>query len=139
MNEMNELENLLRSWAPRHPSARLKDRVFPPVFEPLAAPALPGTTSAALGVRLGWLAPATLAVLLMGVLFNERNLQVALSSSAGPGSLVAAALSNQSAAAWLPGSFTLEQNSVPADTFKRAKDTLPVSGVSALRTGSRIE
>jgi hypothetical protein len=35
--------------------------------------------------------------------------------------MVAMILSNQSAAAYLPGSFQAEQNNLPADTFNRTR------------------
>lgn len=66
--------------------------------------------------RLGWFAPATISLLLACVLFNHHNSFV-LSDSGNGGPLVAAALSNQSAAAWLPGSFERSQNSLPVDAF----------------------
>ena len=108
MNELNELEKQLLSWTPRRPSKGLEARLFGASVA-LAEP-LPS-------FRLSWLAPATLALLLMGVLFNQRY---------GPGfagapvsaPMVAMILSNQSAAAYLPGSFQAEQNNLPADAFK---------------------
>jgi hypothetical protein len=66
--------------------------------------------------RLGWFAPATVSLLLACVLFNHHNSFV-LTDRAGGGPFVAAALSNQSAAAWLPGSFERSQNSLPVDAF----------------------
>ena len=55
--------------------------------------------------------------MLLCVLFNQRY-GPALSGSATPGPLVAMILSNQSAAAYLPGSVQAEQNDLPADAFK---------------------
>jgi len=60
---MNELEKQLLWWTPRRPSARLERRLF-------AAGAAP--TEALLPFRLTWLAPATAALMLMCVLFNQR-------------------------------------------------------------------
>jgi hypothetical protein len=66
--------------------------------------------------RLSWLPPATAALLLLCVLFNQHSSQAI--SSAGANSLVAVALSNQSAAPWLPGSFSREHNGLPTGTFE---------------------
>jgi hypothetical protein len=51
------------------------------------------------------------------VLFNQRY-GATFSPTAGAGPLVAMILSNQSAAAYLPGSVQAEQNNLPADAFK---------------------
>jgi hypothetical protein len=55
--------------------------------------------------------------MLLCVLFNQRY-GPAVSGSATAGPLVAMILSNQSAAAYLPGSVQAEQNNLPADAFK---------------------
>jgi hypothetical protein len=91
----------------RRPSARLERRIF--ADGPAAMEGLPP-------LRLNWLAPALAALVLMGVLVNERC-GPALSASASSGPLVAMILSNQSAAAYLPGSIQAERNNLPADTF----------------------
>ncbi len=121
---MSELETLLRSWTPRHPSRGVKSRLFagggagqdmkcePEVIDASGAVALDPVS-----FRLGWFAPATISLLLACVLFNHHNSFV-LSDTATGGPLVAAALSNQSAAAWLPGSFEHSQNSLPVDAFE---------------------
>ncbi len=118
---MSELEKILRSWTPRHPSPAVKRRILTAVAngpalcsddEPETAEGFEYTP-----FRLGWFAPATLSLLLACVLFNHHNSFV-LSDSGGGGPLVAAALSNQSAAAWLPGSFQHAQNSLPVDAFE---------------------
>ncbi len=57
--------------------------------------------------------------MLLCVLFNQRY-GSDLSASAAPGPLVAMILSNQSAAAYLPGSVQAEQNNLPADAFRRS-------------------
>jgi hypothetical protein len=71
---MNEWEKLLRSWAPRRPSAKLERRLFP--HRPSPAEASPA-------FRLGWLAPATATLLLVGLLYNQRG-ATSLGSSDGP-------------------------------------------------------
>src|ERR1035441_2369833 len=94
-NEMTELEKQWLLWTPRRPSVRLERRLF----------AVGGAPAGALlPFRVTWLAPVTAALMLMCVLFNQRY-GPGLSASASPGSMVAMILSNQSAAAYLPGSF----------------------------------
>ena len=107
MNEMNEFENQLLLLTPRRPSAMLERQLF--ASGPVSAEVLPL-------LRLSWLAPATAALMLMCVLFNQCY-GPALSVSAPSGPLVAMILSNQSAAAYLPGSFRAERNNLPADAF----------------------
>ena len=107
MSELNELEVQLRSWVPRRPSAKLKKKLF------RAEATAPEPTPS---LRLSWLPPATAAALLLCVLFNQHSSQ-ALSSS-GANSIVAVALSNQSIAPWLPGSFPREYNGLPTGKFE---------------------
>src|SRR5215831_4524121 len=106
MNETNDLEMLLRSWVPRHPSARLERRLFGP--KPL-------TNSTGLGFR--WLAPVTAAFVVLCVLMTQRN-GPSNSLATPSNTMIAAALSNQLAAGWLPGSLTREQNALPAETLE---------------------
>ena len=107
MSELNELEMQLRSWVPRRPSAKLKRHLFGrPAPQPKAEPTF----------RLSWLPPATAGLLLLCVLFNQHSSQAI--SSAGSNSMVAVALSNQSIASFLPGSFSREHNGLPTGTFE---------------------
>jgi hypothetical protein len=106
---MNELEKLLLSWTPRRPSKELEARLFGGA-EAAVAEELPS-------FRLGWLAPAALAALLMCVFLNQRC-GAGLTGSAPAGPMVAMILSNQSAAAFLTGNAQSEQNSLPTDAFK---------------------
>jgi len=80
--------------------------------------------------RFSWLAPATVAFLLMCVLFNQHNSQAI--SSAANSSMVAVALSNQSAAAWLPGSFSRERNGLPNASFEWTNGNGSTSSISSL-------
>jgi hypothetical protein len=112
MNEMNELEKQLLSWTLRPPSARLERRLF-------AAGPGPAPAEVLLPFRFSWLAPATAALMLACVLFNQHY-GPGRAGSASPGPLVAMILSNQSAAAYLPGSVQAERNNLPADVFKWA-------------------
>src|SRR5437660_11681937 len=119
MNEMKQLETLLRTWAPRRPSARVEQRLFAAPQPVAATPggtrnteyAIRNTHDASPPFRLSWLAPATAALLLTCVLFNPRN-GATLAGSANSAPLVAMIMSNQSAAAYLPGSFKREQNTL---------------------------
>ena len=120
---MNELEKWLYSWTPRRPSARLERALF-------AARSAP--VEALLPFRFGWLAPTTVALALMCVLFNQRY-GAPSTTPTGASPMVAMILSNQSAAAYLPGSFQAEQNNLPADTFKWGpRRSAPQGAVSPL-------
>jgi hypothetical protein len=114
---MKELETLLRSWRPRPPSSGVKRALFGAGLSVEYAAAACGEAVAPVPFRLGWLAPATVALLLGCVLFNQHNAFV-LGQTASGGSLVAAAVSNQSVAPWLPGSFQRSHNSLPVDAFE---------------------
>jgi hypothetical protein len=129
MNEMNELEKQLLWWTPRRPSARLERRLF--AVAPAPEAALPP-------FRFSWLAPATAALMLMCVLFNQR-FGPALSTSASPGPLVAMILSNQSAAAYLPGSVQAEQNNLPADAFKWTRGSRAAPGAALSPSEGRMQ
>jgi hypothetical protein len=126
MNETTALEKQLLLWMPRRPSARLERRLFAASPAPAEVPSL---------LRVSWLAPATAAVMLLCVLFNQRC-GSGLTTSATPGPLVAMILSNQSAAAYLPGSVQAEQNNLPADAFRWAgRSDSPPHAASSLSRG----
>jgi hypothetical protein len=99
----------LHSWTPRRPWKGLEARIFG--AQPEAEELVPA-------FRLSWLVPATVAFLLVCVMCNQRSGAI-LTGAPVPGPMVAMILSNQSAAAYLPGSFQAEQNNLPADAFKR--------------------
>ena len=113
---MNELEKQLLSWTLRRPSARLERRLFAVGTAP---------AEALLPFRLTWLAPATALLMLTCVLFNQRYAPN-LYASSSPSPLMAMILSNQSVAAYLPGSVQAEHNNLPADAFRSlsARDAL---------------
>ena len=108
---MTELEMQLLSWTPRRPSPGLEKQLFA-ARPALLADALPAS-------RFGWLAPATAVLAVMCVLFNQRHV-AKFPASADASPMVAMILSNQSAPAYLPGSFQAEQNNVPANLFNWA-------------------
>lgn len=105
MNEMNEwdaLETRLRCWEPRRPSPALERRLFrrvPAGLKPV--------------MMAGWLAPAAACLVFAGLILNQQK-----PGSPPSGGLVALALSNQSYAAYLPGSFQRTHNQL--ETFTRA-------------------
>ena len=126
MNELNDLEMRLRSWVLRRPSGRLKRRLFrgqPPAAAEHEPP-----------FRLSWLPPATAAALLLCVLFNQHSSQAL--SSAGSNSIVAVALSNQSIAPWLPGSFPREYNGLPTGNFEWTNGSSSSSGIGSRSSSS---
>ena len=116
------MENQLLLWTPRRPSAALERRLF--AGGPVPADALPP-------FRFTWLAPVTAALMLMCVLFNQHY-GATFSASGGAGPLVAMILSNQSAPAYLPGSFQAEHNNLPADAFKWTSRRGQAAGVTSL-------
>ena len=122
MNEMSELETQLLGWTPRRPSRRLERRLF-------AAP--PAPAEALLPFRFRWLAPATALLALMCVLFNQRY-GANFPASVGASPMVAMILSNQSAAAYLPGSVQADQNNLPADAFRWARSAYAAFGPASL-------
>ena|SRR5438132_13151735 len=109
MNEWNPLERQLRSWRPRRPSARLKARVF-------------GQSVAIDRQRrlaFGWLAPATVCMLLLFITFSQRDGELTrLASASNQVPMMAVTLSNLSFAAYLPGSSVNDRNAVRPDTFE---------------------
>ena len=109
MNELNPWETPFRSWTPRRPSAGLKARVF---GRALAA-------ERPRHVSLGWLAPATVCLLLFFVTVSQRSGELArLASASSQMPMIAVTLSNVSLAAYLPGSFANDRNAVRPDTFE---------------------
>ena len=128
MKETNELETLLRSLAPRKPSFTIKQRLFSAASAGMEVPRSEpcGNQPETPPFRLAWLAPATMALMLLCVLFNQRNPFPAAPGASGP--MIAVALSNQSGASWLPGSFASEQNNIPAETFEVTNGSFRHSG-----------
>ena len=141
MNELNQWETHLRSWTPRRPSAAVKRRIAAAALAGVAADragvAAPSVAAALQvpGFRLAWLAPAAMAMLLVCVLFNQHNTAF-LTGSGDSGALVAAALSNQSAAPWIPGSYEGAQNRLPAKSFEWTNGAGSTSATPSL-SGSR--
>ena len=104
MNEMNSLEDQLKSWRPRRASAALEHRLF---GERPKAAHWPQA--------FGLLAPATACLLFVGMIARQPEGRV--TQFAGDSEeLVTVLLSNQNFAAFLPGSFKNAQNRW--DTFE---------------------
>jgi hypothetical protein len=119
MSKLNELEMQLRSWVPRRPSAKLKRRLFGQTAPQASQPTF----------RFSWLPPATAALMLLCVLFNQHSSQAI--SSAATNSMVAIALSNQSVVSYLPGSFPREHNVLPSGAFEWTNGSSPSSGIGS--------
>ena len=104
MNETKKLETQLRSWTPRRPSAALEQRIF-------------GETGTSPGGRalMRVLIPAAACLILTMAMLNQPDRAV-VSAAAGQRAIMAMSLSNQSYAAYLPGSFACEANRL--DTFR---------------------
>ena len=152
---MNDLEMQLRSWAPRRPSAKVKERIFAQARTVACAAGAPNTAREARALPFAdytpaafftqhasritrwlkptsfrWLAPVTAALFLTCILLNQRSAPMATPSSSP---LIAMILSsNQSAAAYLPGSFQREQNGLPSDTFEWTNGSGSTSSISSL-------
>lgn len=87
--------------------------------------------------RLRWLAPATAALVLLCLLFNQRDSgRVGGPTSSGP--LVAMILSNHSVAAYLPSQDPREQNRPPDDTFEWTNGSSSTSSIRSL-SGPRAQ
>ena len=123
MNEITDLENHLRSWAPRRPSPKLEKRLFrQPRPEPKTE------TPSHTGFR--WLVPATAALLFCCLIFNRNT--PGYGGSPGGAQMVALIVSNQSAAAYLPGSFQRDQNILSGESFEWTNGAGSTSSIRSL-------
>jgi hypothetical protein len=87
-------------------------------------------------LRLGWLAPVTASVLLIGVLFSQHNGAAAVRPGSSP--LVAMILSNHSGAAFLTAKVHSGQNGIPANTFEWTNRGAFTSSIPSLSPGKGI-
>src|SRR5881396_3233356 len=109
MNKLNPWETPFRSWTPRRPSAGLKARVFGGAM----------AVERPRHVSLGWLAPATVCLLLFFVTVSQRSGELArLAAGSNQIPIMAVTLSNVSLAAYPPESFANDRNAVRPDTFE---------------------
>lgn len=123
MNQMNDLEIQLRSWAPRRPSARLEAQLFPHVA---TVPEVEAPWRPQLSFRLRWLAPATAGLVLLCVMFNQRY-GSSINGATNSGPFLALISSNQSFAAYSPG-----KNGPPIDTFEWTNGSGSTSSIGPL-------
>ena len=117
MNTMNEVETCLRGWTPRRPSSGIERRLFGVSrevregSEGVLAATQPSRPLREPLPRLSWLWLSPVAACLLTVLVSSGfrpDGPVAADFRQGP--LVAMILSNQSYAAYLPGSFQRNEN-----------------------------
>jgi hypothetical protein len=113
---MESLENRLRSWRPRRPSAKLERRLF-------GAPARLTQKTAWL---LGSLAPAIACLLLTLSMFNPGN----TGHSARHEPLIAMILSNQNYAAYASDNFRGAENNLAAVTFEWTNHAISPSSMA---------
>lgn len=99
------MENQLRFWKPRSPSARLRARLFPGAEQVMIA------TSHGVGGRWAWLAPVMGCFLVMMVVSSSRQHQFGYLSASPKTDWLTAVTSNQQYAAYVAASFHTEQNS----------------------------
>ena len=128
---MNELELQLRSWAPRPPSAKLNQKLFPQSQPEAEVPSRITHHASREVFSFRWLAPATAALLLVCLVLNQHN-TAPLTGGVRREPMVAMIMSNQSAISYLPGTFQREQNIVLADTFEWTNGSGSTSSISSL-------
>src|SRR5262245_52582156 len=121
MNEMNPLETQLRSWTPRRPSPKLARRLF--------RRSSPATRPAGI---VFWLGPVTACLLFVCVIVGQHG-PGNFSSAARHDAIIAMVLSNQSYAAYLPGSFQRAANRL--DTFEWTNHGRSPSFIGSLPPG----
>ena len=112
---MESLENRLRSWQPRRPSAKLERRLFGP-----SARLLPKAAW-----LLGSLTPAAACLLLTLSMFTQGNTGHSLRHEP----LIAMILSNQNYAAYASGNFREAQNNLAAVTFEWTNHSFSTSSI----------
>jgi hypothetical protein len=135
---MNDLEMQLRSWAPRRPSAKVKQRIFAAGKSAEFAPVHPIILLADYASRIAqalkptsfrWLAPAMAALFLTCMILNQRNAPMTSSTT---GSFIGVLSSNQSLVAQLSGTLEREQNRLPSATFEWTNGSGSTSSISSL-------
>jgi hypothetical protein len=105
MKSSNPLENQLRSWKPRQPSARLKAEIFGASGEPAAE------FPTHLGAKWAWFAPVMGCLLVLTVISGSRSPHWNYANAAKEADWLSLAASNQSISAYIVSDFHSEQNS----------------------------
>ena len=135
---MNDLEIQLRSWAPRRPSAKVKQRIFSAASSAEFAPVQPiiligehvsRITRWLKPTSFRWLAPAMAGLFLVCIILNQHSAPMASPKTL---SFIAILSSNQSAVAFLSGSCQSEQNRLPSRTFEWTNGSGSTSSISSL-------
>src|SRR5215472_4159980 len=104
-NEMNQLENQLRSWKPRRPSPKLKRALFGPTVR-----------REAISLSLRWMAPAAACLLLaIGIVRQDPGFSM---RSSGTGPLLGLVSNNLSYTNILPHNRSSGDNSVLPAKFE---------------------
>jgi hypothetical protein len=83
---------------------------------------------------VSWLAPVSAALLLTVALLRQHD-GPALAGSAGSNWMVAMMLSNRSASAFMPVSYSVDENRLPQETFEWTLSGTSTSSVSSLPAG----
>src|SRR5215468_11479665 len=105
-NEMNQLENKLRSWQPRQASPKLKRKLFPGA----------ATTHRTIALSLGWLAPAVACLLLALTIVSQEGSLSAGSRHGEP--MMGLISSNLSYTNVLPGGRSQGRNRILPASFE---------------------
>ena len=124
MNETNHLERQLRSWIPRHPSAKLKARLF-------AGQAVPEGENP---WQFSWrhFAPVTGILFLVMVTLSSRNVDsIYFAGSPSESLLAAMALNNQTAASYFTSADSCDRNALPRETFESTNASHSPSGMGS--------
>ncbi len=114
---MKSLEEQVRSWKPRRPSPALERRLFPQ------------RASEYRSELLAWLVPATVCVVMV-MMTSHQPENPALAGETRESAMIPAAMSNQSYAPFLPGSFQRSANRL--DTFEWTKAVSFTSSIGSL-------
>lgn len=117
MKSMKSLEDQLRSWTPRRPSPGLERRLFPE------------RAAAYRSELLAWLVPATVCLTMVTMTLHQPSNPV-MAGASNELEMIPAAMSNQSYAAYLPGSFQRSANRL--DTFEWTKAVNFTSSIDSL-------
>ena len=109
MNDLDEIENQLRSWAPRKPSLKLQKKLG------LASGEIAGLR----WLFSDWLVPAMAAVIVACSIFSSGHLlQPFLRPAPAQTFLASAVFSNQSVSFFTPREHPLRRNVLPRRTFE---------------------